>query len=684
MARVRIPRPAPHQRARSKPRLAYPLATLYGVQLLLTDRLWHALATQPGGPDDSVLHLLGLALMEEAVTPAGLHEHLLALHAQLADEDLEHPEPMQGNLERLATLLCLDDTEVALLALLVYREELPGVEEVLTLNMSAAGQSHFARRLSQALGLPLRAVLGALSGRGRLSQTGLMSAGRHEPFVLNKGLGDAIVYHPGAEDLVLRSYSCVAAAAELAMTDFDQLGALRDTLVHYLRHALRSGAPGINILLHGEPGTGKTQLARALSEEMGATLHEILCADAQDLPVAPERRFAAYRFCQSILAGQSASLLLFDECEDVFARGDSIGRKAWVNRLLENNPRPALWLCNDIGWMDPAFIRRFDLVIEMPPLGVEQRRNMARARLADVTVSDEWLERIASRESLQAAHLATAAKVASAIEPALPGGAESVIEQVLGGLGNALGLSLIAPVVEPARVSSFDPLLSNTDADLAQLVAGMQKSRIGRLCLYGPPGTGKSEFARYLASELGQPLVCRKASDLLHPYVGQTEQAIAAAFNEARQRNGILLIDEVDSLLFARSMSLRSWEVSQVNELLQQMEHFQGILIMTSNHLKRVDHAALRRFDLKIHFDYLTAEQARRFFIRAMDRQALRLEGDFLKRSLQALQLTPGDFQTVLRRFQVMGQSVSEVGLIQGLRQEHELRNQHASLQEGW
>ena len=77
-----------------------------------------------------------------------------------------------------------------------------------------------------------------------------------------------------------------------------------------------------------------------------------------------------------VLEGQS-SLLIFDEIEDVF-RGSffeqSVAQqnKAWMNQLLENNNVPMIWLSNSVFGIDPAFLRRFDFILEMPDLPFEK------------------------------------------------------------------------------------------------------------------------------------------------------------------------------------------------------------------------------------------------------------------------------------------------------------------------
>ena len=108
----------------------------------------------------------------------------------------------------------------------------------------------------------------------------------------------------------------------------------------------------------------------------------------------------------------------------------------------------------------------------------------------------------------------------------------------------------------------------------------------------------------------------RRASDLLSCWVGATEQNIARAFEEARKDDAVLLIDEADSFLQDRRGAGHSWEVTQVNEVLTQMENFEGVFIATTNLIKTLDQAALRRFDMKLLFKPLTARQSRELFLR--------------------------------------------------------------------
>ncbi len=155
-------------------------------------------------------------------------------------------------------------------------------------------------------------------------------------------------------------------------------------------------------------------------------------------------------------------------------------------------------------------------------------------------------------------------------------------------------------------------------------------------------------FARYLCSCIGLEVLQRRASDLLSPWVGGTERKIAAAFSEAAADGAILLFDEVDSLLGARTGSGPRWEVSQVNEMLTWMECHPLPFICTTNFAEALDAAALRRFTFKISFGFLNPKQVAYAFQHFFGREC--------PRAIEALStLTVSDFATVLNRATILG-----------------------------
>ena len=153
-----------------------------------------------------------------------------------------------------------------------------------------------------------------------------------------------------------------------------------------------------------------------------------------------------------------------------------------------------------------------------------------------------------------------------------------------------------------------------------------------------------------------------------------TERNLADAFHKARNQGAILLLDEVDSLLRSRASAQHSWEATQVNELLVQMEAFRGILIACTNYREILDGAAARRFDMKIQFGYLEPGKAWEFFQAILKQHGARFRKGKkgIGERIQRLHtLTPGDFKTALRKLTVNGQGVSAQSLLESLEGEN-------------
>jgi SpoVK/Ycf46/Vps4 family AAA+-type ATPase len=455
---------------------------------------------------------------------------------------------------------------------------------------------------------------------------------------------------------LLRGIVAKAGPAELSLDDYRHLDAPVTALKTYLDHVLATKREGVNILIHGVPGTGKSQLTRVLAGVLDSDLFEVAVEDTDGVPIAGKSRLNALAAAQCFFSSRRA-LLVFDEMEDAFNHGAGRGRhgappcKGWINVMLETNRLPTFWLSNAIDELDQAFIRRFDMVLALNVPPKRQRERIIKS-LCGPLLDAEAISRLAESEHLAPAVVARASRVASSISETLGReSAASTLELLVNQTLLAQGHATVRQSSAQGSSAIYDPAYANTDLDLAELAKGLQRAREGRLCLYGPPGTGKTAWGRWLADELGMPLHTRCASNLLGMYVGQSEKLVAEAFRQAREDGAVLMLDEVDSFLQDRRGALRSWETSLVNEMLTQMETFPGVFVASTNLMDNIDSAALRRFDLKLRFDYLQPTQALRLLLRHAEQLGLRTSGSDLESRLARLDgLTPGDFALVARR----------------------------------
>lgn len=466
--------------------------------------------------------------------------------------------------------------------------------------------------------------------------------------------------HLSHDDPLAYFRSRIVRSAPPRLTEVNYPHAGRDITVlrQFLANAALQRSIGVNVLIHGEPGSGKTEFARMLSASLGLDLYEVATAKRDGNLLDGNERYRAYRLGQALLGKSNRNILIFDEIEDLFRRDDldpltgsnRSGRKGAINKTLECNPIPAFWITNNIQVIDRAFLRRFDYVLELnaPPRSVRGR--ILDEYLADLPVSEEWKKRMAGHEDLVPAIVERAARV---IHPLKASGSSHEVERALGRvMGNtleAMGLPREprnwAPLGEGYRLDVL-----NADCDMAEVQAGLARHLQGRVCLYGPPGTGKTAFGRFIAETLDRPLLVRRASDIVSPWVGMTERNLARMFRKAQEEEAVLLLDEADSFLRDRQGARQSWEVTEVNEMLAQMECYEGIFIASTNLMDSLDAAALRRFDLKIRFDFLKPEQARMLFLDMAGRLRLDVPKAVEVRLPRLDCLTPGDFANVARQ----------------------------------
>lgn len=446
------------------------------------------------------------------------------------------------------------------------------------------------------------------------------------------------------------SFLTVAPPSLINLPDVHHLRRFTEMTLPALRNASAQGELGLNIMLYGPPGTGKTEYAKLLAREAGLQLFEVDCEDSDGAGLNTSDRLGSLILALQSLKGRRDAMVLLDEAEDVFPdTGNSAlhrlfgGRsattkkdqsKAWMHRLLERMAIPVIWTTNSISDIDPATLRRFSLVLKMdePPRSVKRR--LAQQYLGALNLPAAQLDAIASMPQLTPGHLETTARTVRLAAPASPEQASDFVDQQLTNARRALGLPTLLRKRDAAIAydTQFVNLRGSHSAET--LLPALARHPRAALCFYGVPGTGKTEFGHHIAQRLDRELIVKSGSDLLSPWVGQTEQLIAKMFEDAADRADevVLLLDEADTLLADRTRAGASWEVSHTNEFLAQMESFPGIFICTTNMVERLDAAVLRRFQFRLEFEALRAEQLLTLFEQTFARAANPSEKPVLRR----------------------------------------------------
>ena len=420
-------------------------------------------------------------------------------------------------------------------------------------------------------------------------------------------------------------------------------------LLSFLKNAIRKKQKGVNVLLYGSAGTGKTELSKVIASELNLKLYEVAYDDG-DGYANEYQRIRSYCLAQSVLSAGS-NLLMYDEAEDIFNTKNDEKRqygKAFINRSLETNEVPTIWITNNILDMDEAVIRRFNLAIEIG-IPTEDVRAKIIKKYSENLIDSKLVKKLAKNRFVAPAVVSNASLVVSNLNTK---DKNKAFERVISNTLKAQGYDEIEKDEKPSidLPSSYDPNFVNSDCDLNELIQGIKENKSARICLYGVPGTGKSAYTKFIAKSLKKPIIIKKGSDLLSMFIGGTEKNIALAFKEAKDKKAVLVFDEVDSFLQDRSMAARSWEVTQVNEMGVQMESFDGIFIATTNLIDNLDKACLRRFDLKLEFGYLLPDQAQNLFKKECALLKVKFDENASKKVSNLGLLAPGDFASVRRQ----------------------------------
>ena len=563
-----------------------------------------------------------LGLMREQVRPlcngvappslAGMVEQLPHIEARLSNIKLP-PCPSDRTIDAVTRNCELEPNERTLLRFKAACNISTLLSMVFHQFFENLSVREFLEVSSTVLQMELPALRAALNPDRFLSRSRLMKLRYRSRDPFGDGGSGCLSLLPGVMQLfetadgdygrLVRTMALPSPEQGLSARDFSYMEKEWSLALGYLQGSLKGQHKGANILLHGLPGVGKTEFARALARAVNANGFEIKSANLDHSVLGPDDRRDRYFLAGELLPKNSKTVLVFDDADGSLGinsrRVDELkSSKAAINQMLENNPFPTIWLMNTTDDLEPAVLRRFDINIpyRRPPASVIRR--LLKKTLPRQAVSESWLQRVSSSQAVTPAIVDRLGRIAERI---------SDVDNVQHTLDTSLELSRISVARNAGR--AFNRQYCNAEPGIDAICGYLKNSTSSRLLLHGPTGTGKTALAKHLAqsSDL-QPRLIRP-SDVLGSYVGQTERNIARLFEETDPLEQLIILDEFESLAEDRRRSVRSWEVSKVAEFLSRVDEYKGRIIACTNLPDNVDTAVRRRFHLKARLNPLTCQQ---------------------------------------------------------------------------
>lgn len=171
------------------------------------------------------------------------------------------------------------------------------------------------------------------------------------------------------------------------------------------------------------------------------------------------------------------------------------------------------------------------------------------------------------------------------------------------------------------------------------------------LLLSGPPGTGKTITARWMAKRLKKCLITIATADFGSVNFGEPSRNIRRIFTEGKKEKAIIFLDECDSLLWDRGKATGDsmWMIAIVNDFLQEIEKYEGIIILSTNHKRVLDRALQRRITFEIEFKPPTYQARKAIWKTKWPTWPLELNEEEIK-SMALADLTGAEIETIIER----------------------------------
>jgi transitional endoplasmic reticulum ATPase len=440
------------------------------------------------------------------------------------------------------------------------------------------------------------------------------------------------------------------AEAILQTSDFSYIAKDIDYIKQQIKAAVEQGQTGINILLHGPAGSGKTELSKAIAAELGLTLYSVGEKDeGQDIGSA-QHRVGKLFLAHSFLKGSKDAILLFDEIEDLLNKGTDTEKKAdtfskiVVNRLIENNPVVTIWAGNDPDKFHDSVRQRFtySIYVDYPPVMMRMKVWEKQLELNGLDLPKQDVAYLSRK------YQAPPRMIANAIGSACRGDRNvAAIELSLRAssritYGHADALEIGGSVSEKFSLDllNYDKGKENY---FAAIIASGQSPRPYSLLMQGLPGSGIANTGRYLAEVAAMNPLELDMRELCAPHpMRSPESKIRSAFQAAADSKNLLIISNLDALSEDIEKSGSQWRNGGLTSVFLDGLYHHDLPVVASifNPDRELPPSLQDAFTLQLKFSPLSGDQCR---------SAYKIYfGDEAPAEIQFPdRLVPGDFATV-------------------------------------
>jgi len=465
--------------------------------------------------------------------------------------------------------------------------------------------------------------------------------------------------------------------------DFAHLGVDNGYIADFFETAVRHDVKGNNLLFIGGEGLGKKEAAIALAKERNVEL--FLVGEDADAELSRNERIDRLQMAFDMLKGRKDCAILVNNAEDILSLYNvsdeglvAYGRN-YLTKALEMNDVPVIFTVSSTDGINKNILAKFrGINFKIPKAQDREKILKSICKQQDFKLTPSSIKYLSHHFAVASGVLSEAVSSAKLIEQnyedGMPASKRSkIVEEGIKLIANSVFGNSKAVEVEDSLSDKYDVALVNAKHNgqpIAELIEEIRESGIKdfRMLMYGKPGTSKSQTAKYIAYKIGVEYKLVGASDILDMYIGNTEKNIARVFKEIGLAGDMgLIIDEIDSLLQDRSKAEKSYEKSQVTELLRALDKADFPILFTTNTKSDLDIASIRRIDFKIECNYLTKDQRKLAFRKFFKRQA--------PEALDVLDdLGLGEFATVQRQMR-FAKDKSTMNILRKLAYEIDQRN---------